>query len=482
MKKLFTFAALIVLAQPALASNPTTASTIANQAGITQTPSGSSGGSSSGGSSGAAPGTAIWQTYQNPSDRTNRGNTTPDPNLQNQLNNKSSQITGYNTDGSPIYKNTSTGGSSSGSDSAGFTDSERNPVHRKRVDLTGGGSGGDPNKTATTQQGGGNKMTQTWPNATGSSSSSSGGNSQTQQKLKDMFEQVKQNYEQHQGSGGSTGSKTTRDILDALKGLNNGDPTDQGNMPDGYQGQLFTYEDFLNMPIFVYIPTHQSADNWMYAPQGPNASRGGIEGFEGNPFISQFGWGSMWSLAGFQGSLGGFYPLLADLYSTGSEFNSDWAKLTKDINSRAGTGGGYQLAYVDPAIKLALAEGLTVNIVGFTGGPSTGGLSDVSLILPLLFNIFDNALEDGDNITLTIRDTQGVKFTDTFNLTNAGRNIAPAVLPGRIEIQVTANNVGSSSPNTGQIDILSTVTSGPTSQVFNLTTGQTGMMVITASP
>ncbi|MEJ0062274.1 MAG: hypothetical protein WDO70_03500 [Alphaproteobacteria bacterium] len=49
-----------------------------------------------------------------------------------------------------------------------------------------------------------------------------------------------------------------------------------GNLEDSpeppYNGPLFTYEEYLDMPVFVYTSTHQDSMIWHYAPQGPDAS------------------------------------------------------------------------------------------------------------------------------------------------------------------------------------------------------------------
>ncbi|MEJ0062273.1 MAG: hypothetical protein WDO70_03495 [Alphaproteobacteria bacterium] len=191
--------------------------------------------------------------------------------------------------------------------------------------------------------------------------------------------------------------------------------------------------------------------------------------------------------------MGGLYPLMSDIYSRGREFNSPNAQQMAAMLSRAGAfngidDGNLQLAYVDPAIRMAILNGMAFNILHSPNqqpvppGVSSGGFSNVTLILPLLFRIFDFGVQDGDNITLNITDNTGLRYTDTFNLTNAGVVLAPAVNPGQITLSVHANNEGSLTPNTGQIDILSTVTSGATTQQFNLHTGETGVMVIIAGP
>ena len=297
---------------------------------------------------------------------------------------------------------------------------------------------------------------------------------ETQQKIMNMMQDVTENK-----------------VKNASKSNNAADAYVRGAPPPA-EVKLFTYEEFLNFPTFVYTATEQNEMSWMYQPQGEQASRGGASGADAVPWLSLRGDGR--SLSGMEGSLGGLYTLLSEIYAPGREFNTDEAYQMAMMNSRAGTyvpGSAAELdgLMLDPALREAIANGSLLNIIH--GQPiqlvqlpstSTGGLSNLALILPLSFKIFDFGVEDGDNITLTIFDKTGQRYTNTFNLTNAGSIINPAVIAGPVELRVHANNEGSLSPNTGQIDILSTVTSGPTSQQFNLSTGQTGSMSITAAP
>ncbi len=148
---------------------------------------------------------------------------------------------------------------------------------------------------------------------------------------------------------------------------------------------------------------------------------------------------------------------------------------------------------IDPAVASAIANGTLIAITqslnnnpgGLTGGPSTGGFTDITLQLPLLFEVFDFATIDGDIITLRVTDTAGLKL-GPLQITLSGPatadTFAPEVLPGRIEISITAENTGQLFPNTGQVRILSNITEGSTTQQFNLLTGETGVLAITATP
>lgn len=285
---------------------------------------------------------------------------------------------------------------------------------------------------------------------------------------------------------------TTNKVKTADKAFNAMDSYIRSAPPIEYK--LFTYEEFLTFPTFRYSASHQNEMSWLYAPQGEAASRGGLSGADAVPWLSLRGWGTQASLGGIQGSLGGLYPLLAELYAPGREFNPTGAKEMSELASRAGIvtpssidmGKGIML---DPALRQAIADGSLFNTIH--GQPiqlvtlptaSSGGLANVAIILPLSFKIFDFGLEDGDNITLTVIDQTGQRYHETFSLTNAGDIISPVVVAGQVELRVHANNEGYASPNTGQINILSTVTAGPSVQQFNLQTGETGSMVITAGP
>lgn len=311
---------------------------------------------------------------------------------------------------------------------------------------------------------------------------------QTQQKIKNAAEET---YNNRQKSS----DKNAKAILDSMTGAGPGGGQGEGgsggggNDPYFYDGPLFTYEDYLKMPKYSYNSTQRNEDIYfLYAPQGESASRGGASGYDAALNSSRYGCGLNCSLGGAQGSLGGIYPMLKEIYNAMREVNPAGAMELARMMSKAGAFSGIgkdgQLFVTfDPAIRDAIINGILFETPrNNQPGSSTGGFSNVALVLPLLFRIFDFGLEDGDNVTLTIRDNTGIRFTDTFNMTNAGRTIAPVVNPGRITLSVKANNEGSASPNTGQIDILSNVVSGNTTQQFNLRTGETGDMVIDARP
>lgn len=112
---------------------------------------------------------------------------------------------------------------------------------------------------------------------------------------------------------------------------------------------------------------------------------------------------------------------------------------------------------------------------------STGGFVDATVVLPLEFKIFDHGQEDGDIVTLEVRSANGVDVGPMdITLTKSGELFAPTVAEGPVEIKLIAVNEGSVSPNTGALNILSTVTDGPSNQEFNLKKGETGILRITA--
>lgn len=120
---------------------------------------------------------------------------------------------------------------------------------------------------------------------------------------------------------------------------------------------------------------------------------------------------------------------------------------------------------------------------GFTlpPAPSTGVFTDAAIILPLRFRLFDSGIEDGDIVRLEVRSLNGVNINPTnVTLTNQGQIFSPAVAAGPVQVRLTAINEGSISPNTGGLNILSTVTRGPSNQNFNLNQGESGLLSIVA--
>ena len=116
-------------------------------------------------------------------------------------------------------------------------------------------------------------------------------------------------------------------------------------------------------------------------------------------------------------------------------------------------------------------------------GPSTGGFIDAAITLPLRFRLFDSRIEDGDIVRLEVRSRNGVNLNPTnVTLTNQGQIFSPTVAAGPVQVRLTAVNEGSLSPNTGGLNILSTMTRGPSNQNFSLKQGETGSLNIVASP
>ena len=115
---------------------------------------------------------------------------------------------------------------------------------------------------------------------------------------------------------------------------------------------------------------------------------------------------------------------------------------------------------------------------------STGGFTDAAIILPLRFRVFDSGnLEDGDIVRLEVRSSNGVNLGPTnVTLTFAGQTFSPAVAAGPVQVKLTAVNEGSVPPNTGGLNILSTVTRGQSNQNFSLQTGGSGSLNIVADP
>ncbi|GJL88187.1 MAG: hypothetical protein DHS20C03_18960 [Minwuia thermotolerans] len=113
---------------------------------------------------------------------------------------------------------------------------------------------------------------------------------------------------------------------------------------------------------------------------------------------------------------------------------------------------------------------------------SSGGFVDAAITGPLRFNLFDSGnLEDGDIVSLEVRSLNGQNIAPTnVTLTFAGRIFAPSVAIGPVEIRLVSVSEGAAPPTTGGLQILSSVTTGPSAQSFNLSLGQSGILRITA--
>ena len=117
---------------------------------------------------------------------------------------------------------------------------------------------------------------------------------------------------------------------------------------------------------------------------------------------------------------------------------------------------------------------------------STGGFVDITVAqnAAIIFRIFDAEIEDGDRLRVTVFGV-GVPQTvvaGNLTITNAGQVFNEQVLTTPIAVEIVALNEGSLSPNTGGIDIQSPVQSGPTSQTYNLSTGQNGVIRFIPAP
>ena len=119
----------------------------------------------------------------------------------------------------------------------------------------------------------------------------------------------------------------------------------------------------------------------------------------------------------------------------------------------------------------------------FTSPMSTGGFIDVTVPSDADFTVrlFDSgALEDGDMVAVTIASGSGVEDLGTVSLTFAGQNFTRDIASGAVELRLRALNEGTSSPNTGGVNILSPIIAGPSNQNFNLNTGETGVLRVFA--
>jgi archaellum component FlaF (FlaF/FlaG flagellin family) len=109
--------------------------------------------------------------------------------------------------------------------------------------------------------------------------------------------------------------------------------------------------------------------------------------------------------------------------------------------------------------------------------PTSGGLSDVTVSTrSITLTVTDNGAEDGDQIDLILN---GSYVLSNHTLTNSGTSVNVTMNSGDNTLQVHADNQGSSGLNTAQLDI-SNVTSGDSSQSWDLSTGETASLTVTA--
>lgn len=142
-------------------------------------------------------------------------------------------------------------------------------------------------------------------------------------------------------------------------------------------------------------------------------------------------------------------------------------------------------AQFDNLQRFQVGAFLNAPVFVFTTPESTGGFSDVEIPANALFRVrlFDSGnLEDGDIVDVILfsgANPDGDPI-GSVRLTFAGQEFDRQIAPGPVELRLTALNEGTSSPNTGGVQILSDVISGPKNQNFNLYEGETGVLRVLA--
>jgi hypothetical protein len=121
---------------------------------------------------------------------------------------------------------------------------------------------------------------------------------------------------------------------------------------------------------------------------------------------------------------------------------------------------------------------------GLVGGTSTGNFTNVVTELPFEFSIFDGQVTDGDIVDLFVVDRRGNIVISEQDVLLPNRSealtFAPVIEPGRIEIQLVAQNLGDSGGNTGTILVNSPIIAGSQEQNFVLGVGEAGVLVVEA--
>lgn len=144
-----------------------------------------------------------------------------------------------------------------------------------------------------------------------------------------------------------------------------------------------------------------------------------------------------------------------------------WAMAPPSCNGLAGCGPQYLERWSAKRSRLALGDILFADREFF----STGGLSDVSIAaLMLMFSIRDFGLEDGDRVSIAVRQFGQSLFSRSLTLTNAGNSFSIPVRKGVVSVNVTALNTGDIPPNTAALTI-NGVTGGESDQSYSLDEG-----------
>jgi len=141
------------------------------------------------------------------------------------------------------------------------------------------------------------------------------------------------------------------------------------------------------------------------------------------------------------------------------------------------------LSQIDDLRRFQTGIGINTPAFVFSTPVSTGGLVDITVPASssFIFRVFDSgSLEDGDIINVNVASSAGGKNFGNISLTFGGQVLTIQIKKGAVELRIVAQNTGSSPPNTGGVIILSPVLEGPSSQNFNLNTGESGTLRVLA--
>lgn len=165
-----------------------------------------------------------------------------------------------------------------------------------------------------------------------------------------------------------------------------------------------------------------------------------------------------------------------------SQLNSSLAGMTTGLASHIGD--AREPRSPDPELERVLStavDGPFVTSVETPSGVATGqfagteGLNVAGILNVLAFD--SGALQDGDRVRLTIRDSRGVVLSRSITLTFGGTRSQVLAQRGLVNVTIRALNEGSAPPNTGGLRVSGEI-AGSRSRNFNLSAGQSGTLVV----
>lgn len=176
------------------------------------------------------------------------------------------------------------------------------------------------------------------------------------------------------------------------------------------------------------------------------------------------------------------YPTLASALSdwknlvrqSGDDGYRKWAMAAPSCNGYGGCGPNYLGRWSMKRSQLELGD-----LIGESAAfASSAGLSDISIrSLVLRFSVFDNALEDGDIVRVTVTQFGRKLFDQTITLTNAAQSFVVGLNRGVATVDMTAVNEGEFPPNTASI-VIQDVVDGESAQDYSADEGSTATLKV----